>query len=98
MLMQIAFECYGRIDCQGKRPLASTMQPSVTLTSLLNDICHTACCIFGSRCVSVVSTVRTCFVSDLQRGQKIQEAKFNLDGTAEVNQSVLFAIRQVSLW
>lgn len=28
--------------------------------------------------------VRTCFVSDLQRGLKIQEAKFNLDGTAEV--------------
>uniref|UniRef100_A0AAQ5ZRA9 Actin related protein 10 n=1 Tax=Amphiprion ocellaris TaxID=80972 RepID=A0AAQ5ZRA9_AMPOC len=27
--------------------------------------------------------VRTCFVSDLQRGLKIQEAKFNLDGTAE---------------
>uniref|UniRef100_A0A7N8XK00 Actin related protein 10 n=1 Tax=Mastacembelus armatus TaxID=205130 RepID=A0A7N8XK00_9TELE len=27
--------------------------------------------------------VRTCFVSDLQRGFKIQEAKFNLDGTAE---------------
>lgn len=29
--------------------------------------------------------VRTCFVSDLQRGLKIQEAKFNLDGTAEVS-------------
>uniref|UniRef100_A0A668A2G7 Actin related protein 10 n=1 Tax=Myripristis murdjan TaxID=586833 RepID=A0A668A2G7_9TELE len=27
--------------------------------------------------------LRTCFVSDLQRGFKIQEAKFNLDGTAE---------------
>ncbi|CAL8313212.1 unnamed protein product [Lota lota] len=27
--------------------------------------------------------VRTCFVSDLQRGFKIQDAKFNLDGTAE---------------
>ncbi|XP_062857453.1 actin-related protein 10 [Trichomycterus rosablanca] len=27
--------------------------------------------------------VRTCFVSDLQRGLKIQEAKFNMDGTAE---------------
>uniref|UniRef100_A0A8C1M382 Actin related protein 10 n=1 Tax=Cyprinus carpio TaxID=7962 RepID=A0A8C1M382_CYPCA len=27
--------------------------------------------------------VRTCFVSDLQRGMKIQEAKFNLDGSAE---------------
>ncbi|PWA27463.1 hypothetical protein CCH79_00000147 [Gambusia affinis] len=26
---------------------------------------------------------RTCFVSDLQRGLKIQQAKFNLDGTAE---------------
>uniref|UniRef100_A0A672JKL2 Actin related protein 10 n=1 Tax=Salarias fasciatus TaxID=181472 RepID=A0A672JKL2_SALFA len=26
---------------------------------------------------------KTCFVSDLQRGLKIQEAKFNLDGTAE---------------
>uniref|UniRef100_A0A671YNI4 Actin related protein 10 n=1 Tax=Sparus aurata TaxID=8175 RepID=A0A671YNI4_SPAAU len=30
-----------------------------------------------------VLPVRTCFVSDLQRGLKIQEAKFNLDGTAE---------------
>uniref|UniRef100_A0A8C7ITF8 Actin related protein 10 n=1 Tax=Oncorhynchus kisutch TaxID=8019 RepID=A0A8C7ITF8_ONCKI len=28
--------------------------------------------------------VRTCFISDLQRGLKIQEAKFNLGGTAEV--------------
>ncbi|KAI2652367.1 Actin-related protein 10 [Labeo rohita] len=27
--------------------------------------------------------MRTCFVSDLQRGLKIQEAKFNLDGSAE---------------
>ncbi|KAJ8274885.1 hypothetical protein COCON_G00095100 [Conger conger] len=27
--------------------------------------------------------VRTCFVSDLQRGLKIQDAKFNLEGTAE---------------
>uniref|UniRef100_A0A8C8HJ81 Actin related protein 10 n=1 Tax=Oncorhynchus tshawytscha TaxID=74940 RepID=A0A8C8HJ81_ONCTS len=27
--------------------------------------------------------VRTCFVSDLKRGLKIQEAKFNLEGTAE---------------
>uniref|UniRef100_A0A8C8IDX8 Actin related protein 10 n=2 Tax=Oncorhynchus TaxID=8016 RepID=A0A8C8IDX8_ONCTS len=27
--------------------------------------------------------VRTCFISDLQRGLKIQEAKFNLGGTAE---------------
>uniref|UniRef100_A0A8D0HU06 Actin-related protein 10 n=1 Tax=Sphenodon punctatus TaxID=8508 RepID=A0A8D0HU06_SPHPU len=27
--------------------------------------------------------VRTCFVSDLQRGLKIQAAKFNLDGSAE---------------
>lgn len=27
--------------------------------------------------------MRTCFVSDLQRGLKIQEAKFNLEGTAE---------------
>uniref|UniRef100_A0A3P8UR70 Actin related protein 10 n=1 Tax=Cynoglossus semilaevis TaxID=244447 RepID=A0A3P8UR70_CYNSE len=27
--------------------------------------------------------VRTCIVSDLKRGLKIQEAKFNLDGTAE---------------
>uniref|UniRef100_A0A3B4WGU4 Actin related protein 10 n=1 Tax=Seriola lalandi dorsalis TaxID=1841481 RepID=A0A3B4WGU4_SERLL len=26
---------------------------------------------------------KTCFVSDMQRGLKIQEAKFNLDGTAE---------------
>ncbi|XP_053247617.1 actin-related protein 10 isoform X1 [Podarcis raffonei] len=28
--------------------------------------------------------VRTCFVSDLQRGLKIQAAKFNIDGSAEV--------------
>uniref|UniRef100_A0A671T1X4 Actin-related protein 10-like n=1 Tax=Sinocyclocheilus anshuiensis TaxID=1608454 RepID=A0A671T1X4_9TELE len=27
--------------------------------------------------------VRVCFVSDLQRGMKIQEAKFNMDGSAE---------------
>ncbi|XP_051951628.1 actin-related protein 10 [Xyrauchen texanus] len=27
--------------------------------------------------------VRTCFVSDLQRGLKIQEARFNMDGSAE---------------
>lgn len=36
------------------------------------------CCLFPA--------VRTCFVSDLQRGMKIQEAKFNLDGTAEVSE------------
>lgn len=30
-------------------------------------------------------TVRTCFVSDLQRGEKIQAAKFNIDGKAEVS-------------
>ncbi|XP_033023636.1 actin-related protein 10 [Lacerta agilis] len=30
--------------------------------------------------------VRTCFVSDLQRGLKIQAAKFNLDGSAEVRE------------
>ncbi|XP_016304304.1 actin-related protein 10-like [Sinocyclocheilus anshuiensis] len=30
--------------------------------------------------------VRTCFVSDLQRGMKIQEAKFNMDGSAEVRE------------
>lgn len=28
--------------------------------------------------------VRTCFVSDFNRGLKIQEAKFNMDGSAEV--------------
>uniref|UniRef100_A0A4W5QWZ3 Actin related protein 10 n=1 Tax=Hucho hucho TaxID=62062 RepID=A0A4W5QWZ3_9TELE len=33
--------------------------------------------------VCVSCPVRTCFVSDLQRGLKIQEAKFNLEGTAE---------------
>lgn len=33
--------------------------------------------------------VRTCFVSDLQRGLKIQEAKFNLDGTAQVSEVLL---------
>ncbi|NXJ16259.1 ARP10 protein, partial [Odontophorus gujanensis] len=31
----------------------------------------------------VFSEVRTCFVSDLQRGLKIQAAKFNIDGSAE---------------
>ncbi|XP_055496466.1 actin-related protein 10 [Leucoraja erinacea] len=31
--------------------------------------------------------VRTCFVSDLQRGEKIQAAKFNIDGKAERPQS-----------
>ncbi|XP_016122044.1 actin-related protein 10-like [Sinocyclocheilus grahami] len=30
--------------------------------------------------------VRVCFVSDLQRGMKIQEAKFNMDGSAEVRE------------
>ncbi|XP_007891490.1 actin-related protein 10 isoform X2 [Callorhinchus milii] len=47
----------------------------------------------GQSLASVMSTlpdeiledikVRTCFVSDLQRGLKIQDAKFNIDGTAE---------------
>lgn len=35
-------------------------------------------------CAALFLAARTCFVSDLQRGLKIQEAKFNLDGTAEV--------------
>uniref|UniRef100_A0A8C5ATZ8 Actin related protein 10 n=1 Tax=Gadus morhua TaxID=8049 RepID=A0A8C5ATZ8_GADMO len=30
-----------------------------------------------------LAVVRTCFVSDLQRGFKIQDAKFNLEGTAD---------------
>lgn len=37
--------------------------------------------------ISYCAAVRTCIVSDLKRGLKIQEAKFNLDGTAEVNNS-----------
>lgn len=38
---------------------------------------------------SLVLAARTCFVSDLQRGLKIQEAKFNLDGSAQVS-AVMF--------
>lgn len=37
----------------------------------------------------LVLAARTCFVSDLQRGLKIQEAKFNLDGSAQVS-AVMF--------
>ena len=33
-----------------------------------------------------LAVVRTCFVSDLQRGFKIQDAKFNLEGTADVSE------------
>uniref|UniRef100_A0A8B9HHN5 Actin related protein 10 n=1 Tax=Astyanax mexicanus TaxID=7994 RepID=A0A8B9HHN5_ASTMX len=42
-------------------------------------------CVSGTVSEEVVEDikVRTCFVSDLQRGLKIQEAKFNMDGTAE---------------
>uniref|UniRef100_A0A8C8HJX2 Actin related protein 10 n=1 Tax=Oncorhynchus tshawytscha TaxID=74940 RepID=A0A8C8HJX2_ONCTS len=41
-------------------------------------------CVLLYPLVCVVSCpVRTCFVSDLKRGLKIQEAKFNLEGTAE---------------
>lgn len=36
-------------------------------------------------CPLFPSAVRTCFVSDLQRGLKIQAAKFNIDGSAEVS-------------
>lgn len=39
--------------------------------------------------------VRTCFVSDLQRGLKIQEAKFNLAGTAEVSQLFVCCLPQL---
>uniref|UniRef100_A0A8C1PP55 Actin related protein 10 n=1 Tax=Cyprinus carpio TaxID=7962 RepID=A0A8C1PP55_CYPCA len=51
------------------------------------------CLVFNSLLVFVTDSipedvvedikVRTCFVSDLQRGMKIQEARFNLDGSAE---------------
>lgn len=41
----------------------------------------------ASLCPSLLPlcTVRTCFVSDLQRGLKIQAAKFNIDGSAQVS-------------
>ncbi|XP_028677032.1 actin-related protein 10 [Erpetoichthys calabaricus] len=41
--------------------------------------------VMGSISESIIEDikVRTCFVSDLQRGQNIQKAKFNLDGTAQ---------------
>uniref|UniRef100_A0A671MIS4 Actin-related protein 10-like n=1 Tax=Sinocyclocheilus anshuiensis TaxID=1608454 RepID=A0A671MIS4_9TELE len=39
--------------------------------------------------------VRTCFVSDLQRGMKIQEAKFNMDGSAEVREHCPVDTRKV---
>lgn len=60
--------------------------------AIIEDISYNIC----SRCLSLTQcfivlfpAVRTCFVSDLQRGLKIQEAKFNLDGTAQVT-GVLF--------
>lgn len=40
--------------------------------------------------------VRTCFVNDLQRGLKIQEAKFNLDGTAEVSELFVYCLPHLS--
>uniref|UniRef100_A0A3Q3WBB8 Uncharacterized protein n=1 Tax=Mola mola TaxID=94237 RepID=A0A3Q3WBB8_MOLML len=41
-------------------------------------------CLSLTQCFIVLfPAVRTCFVSELQRGLKIQEAKFNLDGTAQ---------------
>uniref|UniRef100_A0A8C4DAP5 Actin related protein 10 n=1 Tax=Dicentrarchus labrax TaxID=13489 RepID=A0A8C4DAP5_DICLA len=46
---------------------------------------YVTCMLLGCMLIGYVllPAVRTCFVSDLQRGLKIQEAKFNLDGTAE---------------
>ena len=43
-------------------------------------------CAESSGLVFWLAVVRTCFVSDLQRGFKIQDAKFNLEGTAEVSE------------
>ncbi|KAG9282893.1 actin-related protein 10 [Astyanax mexicanus] len=64
------------------------------LDSLLTEQCtvdtdsgtgHSLPTVIGTVSEEVVEDikVRTCFVSDLQRGLKIQEAKFNMDGTAE---------------
>ncbi|XP_076874036.1 actin-related protein 10 [Brachyhypopomus gauderio] len=63
------------------------------LDSLLKEQCtvdtdsgtgHSLPTVIGSIPEEIVEDikVRTCFVSDLQRGLKIQESKFNLDGTA----------------
>lgn len=49
---------------------------------IVSIVSYVSCC---SNCVFVILCLaRTCFVSDLNRGLKIQEAKFNMDGSAEV--------------
>ncbi|XP_048343026.1 actin-related protein 10, partial [Sphaerodactylus townsendi] len=52
-----------------------------------SQICgpQTVPCISGAVPEDIIEDikVRTCFVSDLQRGLKIQAAKFNMDGNAE---------------
>uniref|UniRef100_A0A8C4ZXD6 Actin related protein 10 n=1 Tax=Gadus morhua TaxID=8049 RepID=A0A8C4ZXD6_GADMO len=71
-------------------PVSFTMEDwDVTeLDSLLVDQC-TVDTDSGRLCVLKLwscvwlAVVRTCFVSDLQRGFKIQDAKFNLEGTAD---------------
>uniref|UniRef100_A0A9J8DL80 Actin-related protein 10 n=1 Tax=Cyprinus carpio carpio TaxID=630221 RepID=A0A9J8DL80_CYPCA len=56
----------------------------------IHSVCGITMLVFSSALVDSIPEdvvedikVRTCFVSDLQRGMKIQEARFNLDGSAE---------------
>lgn len=73
-------------------PMFNTSGSPITVTLVLQDIWDKASVSLaqGLFLLFFSPAVRTCFVSDLQRGLKIQEAKFNLDGTAEVNKVFMY--------
>lgn len=73
-------------------PMFNTSGSPITVTLVFQDIWDKASVSLaqGLFLLFFSPAVRTCFVSDLQRGLKIQEAKFNLDGTAEVNKVFIY--------
>uniref|UniRef100_A0A8D0C075 Actin-related protein 10 n=1 Tax=Salvator merianae TaxID=96440 RepID=A0A8D0C075_SALMN len=69
------------LNCWGALPLGGKAIHKELENQLLEQSTVDTGITKGQNLPSVM--VRTCFVSDLQRGLKIQAAKFNLDGSAE---------------
>uniref|UniRef100_A0A8C6RQY3 ARP10 actin-related protein 10 n=1 Tax=Nannospalax galili TaxID=1026970 RepID=A0A8C6RQY3_NANGA len=74
------------LNCWGALPLGGKALHNATKA----DTCNTILNLLRSVPESILEDIkvlplRTCFVSDLKRGLKIQAAKFNIDGNNEVN-------------
>uniref|UniRef100_A0A8C4DAT1 Actin related protein 10 n=1 Tax=Dicentrarchus labrax TaxID=13489 RepID=A0A8C4DAT1_DICLA len=90
LVLPVSFSCYLGVFDSLKKWMYLLSFGELKLDGLLVEQCTVdtdtttgqslGCMLIG---YVLLPAVRTCFVSDLQRGLKIQEAKFNLDGTAE---------------